>query len=141
MIQDKIIDDIVEKVIKCAIRVKMTLATGYLEKVYEKALMIELKKAGLKALQQVPINVKYDNEIIGDYIVDILVEDFLVVELKAVERITTAHEAQVVNYLSVTGLDVGLIINFGNPKKIEFRRKYRVYRPKGSKLLAPREGE
>ena len=83
------------------------------------------------------MDVKYDGVIVGDYKIDILVEDLLVVELKAVECITSAHETQLVNYLTATGLDVGLLINFGNQKRIEIKRKYRVYRPKGSKTAYP----
>ncbi len=127
------IDNLAEKIIQCAIRVRRTLAAGYLEKVYENALMIELNNAGLKAEQQVQVKVKYKGVEVGIYFIDILVEDFFVIELKAVNNITVIHETQLVNYLTATGFDIGLIINFGNEKKIEFRRKYRIYRPKGTK--------
>jgi len=134
-LNDNYIDQLAEKIIQCAIKVRMALAAGYLEKVYENAMMIELKEAGIKASNQVPVRVEYKGVEVGEYFFDILVEDFFVVELKAVTRITVAHEAQLVNYLAATGHDVGLLINFGNEKKIEFKRKYRIYRPKGSKQL------
>ena len=130
---DNYIDELAEKIIQCAIKVRMTLAAGYLEKVYENALMIELRNAGIKAEQQVDVKVNYHGEEIGRYTIDILVEDFFVLELKAVNNITVVHETQLVNYLAATGFDVGLIINFGNEKRMEFKRKYRLYRPKGSK--------
>ena len=130
---DNYIDKLAEKIIQCAIRVRMTLAAGYLEKVYENALMIELRNAGIKAEQQVDVKVNYHGIEIGHYTIDILVEDFFVLELKAVNCISVIHETQLVNYLAATGYDVGLIINFGNERKMEFRRKYRLYRPKGSK--------
>ena len=95
--------------------------------------MIELKEAGLTAESQVDLNVSYKGEILGAFTVDILVEKRLVVELKATKDISPIHEMQVVNYLTTTGIDDGLIINFGNENSIQFRRKYRIYRPKGHK--------
>ena len=125
------IEEIITTVMDCAAVVRKHLHAGYLEKIYEKALMIELKKAGLAAESQVDLDVRYKGEILGTFAVDILVEKRLVVELKATHEISPAHEMQVVNYLTTTGIDDGLIINFGNENSIQFRRKYRVYRPKG----------
>ena len=125
------IEEIITTVMDCAALVRKHLHAGYLEKIYEKALMIELKDAGLEAKNQVELDVHYKGEILGTFAVDILVEKRLVVELKATQEISPAHEMQVVNYLSATGIDDGLIINFGNENSIQFRRKYRVYHPKG----------
>ena len=125
------IEEIITTVMDCAAVVRKHLHAGYIEKIYEKALMIELKKAGLAAESQVDLDVRYKGEILGTFTVDILVEKRLVVELKATHEISPAHELQVVNYLTTTGIDDGLIINFGNENSIQFRRKYRVYRPKG----------
>jgi len=96
--------------------VNKVLGPGFLEKVYEKALLTELKKRGLKAKNQVPISVLYKEEIVGEYFVDLLVEDKVIVELKTVERLNKVHEAQLLNYLKATRIKIGLIINFYNPK-------------------------
>ena len=124
------IEALIRKILDLANEVRERLSPGYLEKVYENALMIELKDAGIEAKQQVPINIKYKGHNIGDYVIDILVEDKVIIELKAVTNITTAHEAQLVNYLTATEIDNGLIINFGSEEKIQIKRKYRIYRPK-----------
>ena len=124
-------DKLTEKIIGCAYSVHNKLGSGFLEKVYENSLMIELKKNGLKAEQQYPIPVKYDEYLVGDYYADILVENEIVVEIKAVENLNKKHEAQVVNYLNGTGLEIGLLINFG--ESVEVKRKYRVYKPKTNK--------
>jgi len=92
--------------------------------VNEKCLLIELKRAGLKALAQNPITVYYDNEVVGEFVADGIVEDVIILELKSVRRIVKAHEVQLVNYLTATGKDVGLIINFGE-SKVEIKRKVR----------------
>ena len=124
------IEALIRKILDLANEVRERLSPGYLEKVYENALMIELKDAGIEAKQQVPINIKYKGHNIGDYVIDILVEDKVIIELKAVTNITTAHEAKLVNYLTATEIDNGLIINFGSEEKIQIKRKYRIYRPK-----------
>jgi GxxExxY protein len=87
-----------------------------LEKVYENALLVELRKRGLKADSQVPIKVSYKKEVVGEYIADILVEDKVIVELKAVESLEKIHEAQLLNYLRATGIRVGLLVNMKHPK-------------------------
>lgn len=95
---------------------------GFLESVYEKCLLIELKKEGLQTEFQKPIIVKYDDEIVGEFKADILVNDAVVIELKSVSQITKSHEVQLVNYLVATGKKVGLILNFSE-QKVEVRRK------------------
>jgi GxxExxY protein len=115
--------DLTEKIIGCAYRVYNTMGFGFLESVYEKCLLIELKKAGLRAQAQQPIKVFYDGQIVGEFIADI-VEDIIILELKSVRRVVTAHEIQLVNYLTATQKDVGLIINFGE-RKVEVKRKVR----------------
>ncbi|MBA7617906.1 hypothetical protein ES703_25224 [subsurface metagenome] len=94
---------------------------GAAYKVYENALIIELKKQGLGIKQQDPIKVHYEGEIIGDYVADLIVEDKVIVEVKAVKKLNSVHETQLVNYLKATGNEVGLLINFGN--KIGIKRK------------------
>jgi GxxExxY protein len=97
------------------------LGYGSLEKVYERALMIELKKSGLNCFSQVPIDVFYFGDKIGFYIADIVVEDCVIVELKATESLCPEHEAALINYLKATDIEVGLLLNFG--KNPEFKRK------------------
>ena len=96
--------------------VNRILGPGFLEKVYENALLLELKSRGLKAEKQVPIKVFYKNNTVGEYIADILVEKKVLVELKTVEKIDRIHEAQLLNYLKATGIKVGLLVNFKHPK-------------------------
>ena len=90
-----------------------TLGYGFLEKVYENALMIELEKIGLHAEQQVPITIFYDKKNVGNFFADILVENLVILELKAISDITISHEAQLLNYLKGSDLEVGLLLNFG----------------------------
>ena len=97
------------------------LGYGFLEKVYENAMMIELKKMGLDSEKQRPIKVYYDEILVGDYYADILVEDKVILELKAIENICPEHEVQLVNYLKATEIEVGLLLNFG-PKPQQKRR-------------------
>ena len=117
-------EELTEKIIGCAYRVYNKMGFGFLESVYEKCLLIELKKEGLQAESQKAIIVKYENEIVGHFTIDILVEDTIILELKSVKQIIQAHEVQMVNYLVATGKEVGLILNFGE-KKVEVRRKVR----------------
>jgi GxxExxY protein len=98
---------------------------GFLESVYEKCMLIELNKAGLDANSQKPIKVYYDNEIVGDFVADIIVNDSIVLELKSVRRIIRAHEVQLVNYLVATRKAVGLLLNFGE-RKVDVKRKLRI---------------
>ncbi len=116
------------KVIGCAYKVHTTLGPGFLEKVYANALCIELEKAGLKVTQQEPVTVYYEGQEVGQYFADLWVESRLIVELKTAEAISRAHELQLVNYLVATGVDLGLLINFG--ASVEVKSKYRRYLPK-----------
>ncbi len=97
---------------------------GFLESVYEKCLLIELAKAGLQAEAQKEITFYYENEVVGEFIADVVVENLVILELKSVKRIVKAHEVQLVNYLTATYKDVGLILNFGE-KGVEVKRKVR----------------
>jgi len=103
------------------------MGSGFFESVYENSLMIELRKAGLEAKNQQPITVRYSGEIVDEFIADIVVEDSIIVELKAVREIATIHEVQLVNYLKATNKDFGLLINFGE-KRVDIKRKYRTYK-------------
>ncbi len=114
-------DDITDKIIEAFFRVYNALGYGFLEKVCENALMVELKRLGLSAVAQFPIRVKYANELVGEYFADILVADLVIIEIKATETISPDHEAQLLNYLKATSTEVGLILNFG--PKAEFKRK------------------
>ena len=96
--------------------VNRLLGPGFLEKVYEKALLIELKIRGLKAESQVPITVFYKEITVGEYVADILVKDKVIIELKTVEKLDKVDEAQLLNYLKATGIRVGLLVNFKHPK-------------------------
>jgi GxxExxY protein len=110
------INDVTYAINGAVFEVNRVLGPGFLEKVYENALLIELKRKGLKAGSQAPINVFYKGNAVGEYIVDILVEGKVIVELKTVEKLEKAHEAQLLNYLKATGIHVGLLVNFKHPK-------------------------
>ena len=96
--------------------VNRVLGPGFLEKVYENSMMVELKKRNLKAQAQVPVKVEYKGEIVGEYFADIVVEDRIILELKAIESLQKIHEAQLLNYLKATDYKIGLLINFTYPK-------------------------
>jgi GxxExxY protein len=110
-----------QRVIGCFFTVYNKLGYGFAEKVYENALCIELRKAGLKAEKQFPITVYYDDEVVGDFKADIIVNDCLILELKAVDDEIETHEAQLLNYLKATDAEVGYILNFG--LKAQFLRR------------------
>ena len=110
-----------EKIIGCAFHVSNTLGSGFLEKVYENALTIELRKNGLEVKQQAPIKVVYQDTVVGEYFADLLVSDLVIVELKAVKEISDAFAAQCLNYLKATGLSICLLMNFGKPR-VEVKR-------------------
>jgi GxxExxY protein len=114
--------ELTEKIIACAYRVYNTMGFGYLESVYEKCMLIELRECGLVSEAKKAIIVKYKNERVGDFIADIVVNDTIILELKSVRQIAKAHETQLVNYLVATGKPIGLIINFGE-QKVEIKRK------------------
>ena len=109
------------RIIGCAFIVLNTLGVGFAEKIYENALAHELRKAGLATVQQRGITVMYDGIVVGDYSVDLLVEQVLLVELQAVKTLNEDHHAQCVNYLKATGLHLCLLLNFGNPR-LEIKR-------------------
>ena len=107
---------ITERIIACVYRVSNTLGNGFLEKVYENALAIELRQNGLKAEQQYPIRVCYKNQPVGEYFADLLVEERVIVELKSARALDDVHSAQCLNYLKATGLTICLLVNFGKPR-------------------------
>jgi len=114
--------EISDKIIGLTIEVHKNLGNGFLEKVYENAMMLELKMNNIKAENQFPIPVYYKNQIIGEYFCDILVEGEIILELKVAKTIEPIHEAQLLHYLKATGLKVGYIINFGQAERIQFKR-------------------
>jgi len=114
--------DLTAKIIECAYKVHNTLGFGFLESVYQNALLIEFEKAGLNAKKEVHIKVFYEEKMVGDYIADIMVDDKVILELKSVKELHPAHEAQLTNYLKATGIEVGLLINFGS-ERVDIKRK------------------
>ncbi len=122
-------ENITHKVIGCAYQVYKNLGFGFLESVYRKAMVIEIEASGLRIKQECPLKVLYRDKVVGDFFADLVVEDELIVELKSVERLEKVHEAQLVNYLVATGMDVGLLINFGS-KGVDVKRKYRTLKGK-----------
>jgi len=107
-------------------KVHSELGPGYLESVYQNALLHELRKAGISAEAQKPIKVYYDGVVVGEFVADLVIGDEIIIELKAVERLIKAHEVQTVNYLTATRTDVGLLINFG-AESLEFKKKFRLH--------------
>jgi len=119
-------DEITGKIIKAAYNVHNVLGKGFLEKVYKNSMIIELVGMDLLVDDEVPLEVFYKGHKVGEFYADLVVEDEIVVELKAVETIAKIHEVQLVNYLNATGKDTGLLINFG--EKVEVKRKFRNYK-------------
>ena len=119
MIYEKELSD---EIIGAAIEVHKSLGNGFVEKVYENALMLELKSRNTKAQNQTKIEVHYKDQIVGEYFADIVVKDKIILELKVCDRIHDIHQAQLINYLKATSMKVGYIINFGSEKKLEFKR-------------------
>ena len=122
--------DITNSVICCFYSVYNALGYGFLEKVYENALLMELTKRGISAVSQHPIKVYYDGAIVGEYFADILVGDSVLIEIKAVKNLAPEHDAQLLNYLKATEIEVGLLLNFGAEPQIKRKvyenlRKYR----------------
>lgn len=116
-------EELTEEILAACFEVSNELGSGFLESVYEKALLIALRDKGIAAKPQIPLNVVFRGETVGDFLADILVEGKIILELKAVKTLLPEHQAQVVNYLKATGIEVGLLINFGNPR-VEYRRLY-----------------
>lgn len=117
--------ELTSKIISCFYKVYNTLGYGFLERVYETAMRVELERQGLAVQAQVPIKVHYEGVVVGDYFADLCVENAVIVELKAADRLDKAHEAQLMNYLRATGMEVGLLLNFGS--KAEFSRKVHTH--------------
>jgi len=120
-------DHLITEVIECAKRIRRQLGPGFLEKVYKNAMVVELRKLKLNFETEKLIQVLYDGIVVGEYRTDIIVEGKLILELKATQDLSIANEVQLVNYLTSTQIDDGLLINFGSDKLL-FKRKYRIYR-------------
>jgi len=119
--------DLCGQIIGLAMKVHSTLGPGFLESVYQNALIWELRKAGIKAEAERPISVQYDGQIVGAFTADLLVSDSVIVELKASQSLAKADEVQLMNYLTATGFDEGLLLNFG-AERLEFKKKFRLPR-------------
>lgn len=123
--------DLAGQVIGLAMKVHSTRGPGFLESVYQNALGLKLRRAGLKMEGEKPIAVRYEGELVGAFTADLRVNGALIVELKAVQALGKIHEVQIVNYLTATGMDEGLLLNFGG-QRLEFKKKFR--RPKDEPL-------
>jgi len=119
--------DVTDRIIGVFYDVYNILGYGFLEKVYERAMVMRLEKAGLSVQPQKEIDVYFDDELVGHYIADLVVNDIVLVELKAADRLAPEHEAQLLNYLRATDIEVGLLLNFGNEPKV-VRRAFDNYR-------------
>lgn len=119
------VEELIKIIVNSSYTVARALCPGYLESVYQNALCHELRKKGIAYEKEAPLSVCYDGEIVGQYRVDILVEGKVIVELKAATDLNEMHQIQLVNYLTTTGIDDGLLINFGT-KPIEIKRKFRI---------------
>jgi GxxExxY protein len=117
-------EELTHKIIGAAYKVFNTLGFGFLESVYKKALIIELSKNGLKAEAEKSLKVFYDNQVVGNFYVDLFVAETVLVELKSVQKLAKEHEVQLVNYLNALNRNIGLLINFG-PSGVDVKRKYR----------------
>lgn len=117
-------EELTRRVIGCAYTVYNTLGGGFLESVYQNALLLELDAAGIEAKSQVQLDVEYRGHTVGHFFADIVVEQRIIIELKAIEALHKSHEVQLVNYLAATGTDIGLLLNFGL-KGVEVKRKVR----------------
>ena len=113
--------DLTEKILAAAFKIQNSLGCGFLEKVYENALLVEFSRAGVPVEQQKALKVKYEGAVVGDYVADLVVDDRVIVECKATTHNDPVYEAQLLNYLKATGIRVGLLVNFGRPK-IHYRR-------------------
>ena len=117
-------EELTAKIIEACFEVSNELGTGFLESVYQKALELAIRQKGLKVQAQVPLTVGFRGEQVGQFFADILVEDKVIVELKAVSTLVPEHQAQVINYLKASKLEVGLLVNFGKPR-IEIKRLHK----------------
>ena len=121
------INNLTYKVIGSAYKVHNILGPGFLEKVYENALLIELRKLGIYARQQVKLPVLYEGQQVGLYFPDLWIENQLIIELKAILTLAPEHEIKLIHYLAATGIENGLLINFGDT--VQVKRKFREYKP------------
>jgi GxxExxY protein len=110
--------ELTDKIIGCIYDVYNALGYGFVEKVYENALVIRLRQIGLGVVQQAPIRVLFEGQLVGEFVADLLVDNTVIIEIKAVSTLTSVHEVQLVNYLKATGIEVGLLVNFGEKVKI-----------------------
>jgi len=122
-------EELTHKIIGCAYTVYKKLGFGFLESVYRKAMVIELARADLTVEEEKPLNVYYDDHVVGNFSADLFVDDSIVIELKSVQNLVKEHEAQLVNYLNAIEKEIGLLINFG-PSGVEIKRKFRQYKQK-----------
>ena len=121
------INKLTEQVIGCAMRVHRALGPGFLESVYQNALAHEFAKGKVTFQAQYRIPVYYEEVMVGDFFADFMIGENLIIEIKAIQCLNKEHEVQIVNYLTATGIDLGLLINFGS-SSLQFKRKFRVYR-------------
>lgn len=124
-------DPTTEKIIGCAFTVHNELGSGFLEKVYENAFRIHLEENGFSVQQQFPIPVRFHGQVVGEYFADLFVDNTILIEVKAVSQLVKEHEIQLVNYLTATEIEIGLLINFGD--SVQVKRKYRTFRPKSDR--------
>jgi len=124
------INDLTHTVIGCAYKVHNVLGFGFIEKVYENALRIELEKLGIRVLQQEEIKVWYEDQVVGVFVPDLWLPSKLIIEVKSVLNLLKEHEVKLVHYLTATKIDDGLLVNFG--QSVQVKRKFREYKPKGS---------
>ena len=122
-------EELIKTIVQCIYNVRGILGPGYLESVYKNALLHELGLNGLDAATEVPLKISYKDVLVGEFRADIIVADRVIIELKAVETLHKAHEVQLVNYLTITGIDSGILVNFG-AADIQIKRKYRIYTPR-----------
>jgi GxxExxY protein len=120
--------DLTQTIIGCAMAIHRTLGPGFLESVYQNALAHELRKADVSTECEKRLSVVYDGVVVGDSCADMVIQDCVLIENKAVQSLSPSHEVQLVNYLTATGIDVGLLLNFG-ADRLQFKRKTRRYRP------------
>ena len=123
------VEQIMSDIVQGAYNVRGVLQPGFLEKVYENAMVIELRLKGYSVKQQVALDVRYKGAQVGEYVADIVVNDLVIIEIKATKSIDISHELQTVCYLTATGIENGIILNFGHPDKVQIKRKYRTYKP------------
>jgi GxxExxY protein len=122
------VNDLTYAVIGFAYKIHNTLGAGFIESVYENSLKIELNKIGIFVPKKAELDVFYEGQLVGHFIPDIWIRDTLIVEVKAVQGLSKVHEVQLVNYLTATNIDIGLLINFG--PSVEVKRNYRNFKPK-----------